>query len=223
MKDTKQKRRRRRVMICIFALAFAVGVWWSWASANWSFIRLWITIDQQGQRLFQRGKYAEAAERFEDPMLQGAAFYRDGQFEKAAAVFGRVDTTESAFNRGNALVMLGKYEAAISSYDQALQSRSNWKEAVNNRRIAQLRLNKLKPPEDDHGGTGGKLEADEIVFDDRPNKSSGKQEQTEMGAGEPLSDEELRAIWLRRVQTKPADFLKAKFAYQNSREKREGQ
>ena len=30
----------------------------------------------------------------------------------------------------------------------------------------------------------------------------------------PLSDEELRALWLRRVQTKPADFLRAKFAFQ---------
>jgi Ca-activated chloride channel family protein len=30
------------------------------------------------------------------------------------------------------------------------------------------------------------------------------------------SDEELRAIWLRQVQTKPADFLAAKFAYQQA-------
>jgi Ca-activated chloride channel family protein len=29
-----------------------------------------------------------------------------------------------------------------------------------------------------------------------------------------MSDEELRAVWLRQVQTKPADFLAAKFAYQ---------
>ncbi|HIE98204.1 MAG: hypothetical protein ABGZ53_25045 [Fuerstiella sp.] len=34
------------------------------------------------------------------------------------------------------------------------------------------------------------------------------------GTGQPLSDSAMQALWLRRVQTKPADFLKAKFAYQ---------
>jgi Ca-activated chloride channel family protein len=33
-------------------------------------------------------------------------------------------------------------------------------------------------------------------------------------AGGEVSDEELRATWLRRVQTTPGDFLRAKFAYQ---------
>ena len=36
----------------------------------------------------------------------------------------------------------------------------------------------------------------------------------EVAGGDPLSDDQLRALWLRRVQTKPADFLRAKFAYQ---------
>jgi Ca-activated chloride channel family protein len=33
-----------------------------------------------------------------------------------------------------------------------------------------------------------------------------------------LSDDELKALWLRRVETKPADFLRAKFAYQLGRQ-----
>ena len=56
------------------------------------------------------------------------------------------------------------------------------------------------------------LEADEIVFSDQKSPPSENTEQTD--GGEKLSDEELRAIWLRQVQTKPADFLRAKFAYQ---------
>jgi Ca-activated chloride channel family protein len=31
-----------------------------------------------------------------------------------------------------------------------------------------------------------------------------------------MSDEEMRSIWLRQVTTKPADFLRAKFAYQQA-------
>jgi Ca-activated chloride channel family protein len=57
---------------------------------------------------------------------------------------------------------------------------------------------------------------DEIVFDDRP-KQSGDSKEVEVVTGGQMSDEELQALWLRRVQTKPADFLRAKFAYQLSR------
>jgi Ca-activated chloride channel family protein len=32
--------------------------------------------------------------------------------------------------------------------------------------------------------------------------------------GQEMTDAELRSIWLRQVQTRPADFLRAKFARQ---------
>jgi Ca-activated chloride channel family protein len=31
-----------------------------------------------------------------------------------------------------------------------------------------------------------------------------------------MSDAELRSVWLRQVQTRPADFLRAKFAQQHT-------
>jgi Ca-activated chloride channel family protein len=31
-----------------------------------------------------------------------------------------------------------------------------------------------------------------------------------------LSAQEIQALWLRRISTRPADFLKAKFAYQEA-------
>jgi Ca-activated chloride channel family protein len=172
-----------------------------------------LTPDQQGQRLYRRGEYAAAAERFTDPMRQGTALYRAGDFEAAAATFGRVSSPEAAFNRGNALVLQGEYEDAIRSFEQALGMRPGWQPAVDNRAIAKARAAALAPPDDDAGGTGGMLEADEIVIDEtgRTNKS---QEQQVTDGGKPLSDEELRAIWLRRVDTRPADFLRARFAQQ---------
>jgi Ca-activated chloride channel family protein len=33
----------------------------------------------------------------------------------------------------------------------------------------------------------------------------------------------MRAMWLRRVQTKPADFLRAKFSYQNAMDQETGE
>jgi len=180
----------------------------------------WLTPDQQGQHLLEQGRFAEAAEHFEDPSWRGTAYYRAGDFERAAAVYGRMRTPEAAFNRGNALVMLGRYDEAIESYQQALQSKPGWEPAEENLAIALARKARLAPPESDAGGTGGMLEADEIVFDDSGRvQRSGTETVTE--GGEPMSEEEMRAVWLRRVQNDPADFLRARFAWQLQRQKAE--
>jgi Ca-activated chloride channel family protein len=175
---------------------------------------LWYTPDQQGQRLMDQGEYEQAAAKFTTPDKIGAALFLAGDFEKAASVFGRSSTAQANYNCGNAHVMLGDYDAAIEAYRIALSKRPDWPEAEQNLQIATLRKQALAPPEDDHGGTGGQLEADEIVFDQtgRVNKSSN--EQVIDAANQQQSEEEMRAMWLRKVETRPADFLAARFNYQ---------
>ena len=177
---------------------------------------LWFTPDQQGQRLWDRGEYRLAAGKFTTPEKIGAALFLAGDFENAAAVLGRSPSVEASYNRGNAYIMLGQYDAAIEAYQDALSGRPGWREAEENLQIAILRKQALAPPDDDFGGTGGQLEADEIVFDQtgRVNKASGEQviDAAEQQAGE----DELRAMWLRKVETRPADFLAARFNYQLS-------
>jgi Ca-activated chloride channel family protein len=65
--------------------------------------------------------------------------------------------------------------------------------------------------------SAGAYDPDETVVD--PNGEERNTEPQDMN-GEVLSDEELRATWLRRVQTTPGDFLRAKFAYQAARPER---
>ena len=70
--------------------------------------------------------------------------------------------------------------------------------------------------------TDGKLEGNtnEIVFD----KGKGAQEaadEVEVDGG-GMDDTRVREVWLRKVQTKPADFLKSKFMYQNSVKSQQG-
>jgi Ca-activated chloride channel family protein len=204
--------------ICILLLAWAANA----QAFDWprDFHGWWLTPDQQGQRLLEQGRYLEAAERFDNPERRGAAYYRGGDFERAAGVFGRMATAEAAYNRGNALVMLGQYEAAIESYGRALELRPGWDSAQENRELAIARKQRLAPPETDDGGTGGMLEADEIVFDDSGRvANSGTEVETE--GGEAMSEEEMRSVWLRRVQNDPADFLRARFAWQLFRQGRE--
>ena len=187
-------------MKAVFTSLLVAGI--TWAS-------LWFTPDQQGQRLMSQGQFAAAAKVFRDPMRQGVAWFRAGEFERAEQAFARVATPEAEFNRGNSLVMRGKYEPAIERFDRALELRPGWADAQINRDIA---LARAKITEQKGGDMGDqKLGADEIKYD--KDKDSGGQE-TQLQEQQPLSDSAMQALWLRRVQTKPADFLKAKFACQ---------
>ena len=107
--------------------------------------------------------------------------------------------------------MSGKYDAAIERYDAALQQRPDWQAALNNRKIAQERQKRIH-----HDGadmTGGKMAADKgFRFD----KGAQKNKEQQPAEGEGLDDDSMQDIWLRKVQTKPGDFLRSKFAYQQA-------
>lgn len=175
---------------------------------NTTWVGLWWTPDQQGQRSMDHGDFVAAAGQFRDPFRQGVAWFRAGEFEAAEQAFARVASGEAEFNRGNCLIMLGKYDPAIERFDRALELRPEWDDAIVNREIALARAERVKQEGGDMGNQ--KIGADEIRFD---KKKTGGQE-TETDATAPLSSNEMQALWLRRVQTKPAEFLKAKFSYQ---------
>lgn len=176
-----------------------------------------LTPDQKGYRAFEQGDYAQASKRFVNPAWRGVSLFRDGDFEQAAQFFSQLDTPEDIYNQGNALVMLGQYEQAAERYGEALKLRPGWKAAEQNLDIALSRAKALKK----EGGnmTEGKLGADDFEFSNKPDSGQGGEEtvQSEMAA----DDASLQQIWLRQVQTRPADFLRSKFAYQLSRQQQE--
>ena len=170
---------------------------------------LWFTTDQQAQRLFNQGEFESAAKLFRDPMRQGAAWFRNGDFQQAEQAFARVATAEAEFNRGNCLIMQGKYDAAVERFDRALSLRPDWDDAEVNRSVAAARAKQTEKTGGDMGDQ--KIGADEVVFD--KSKKSGGQD-TDVEGEKELNAQQMQELWLRKVQTKPADFLRSKFAYQ---------
>ena len=183
-------------------------------AAAFEWANLWFTPDQQAQRLMEQGEYQQAASKFTTPERIGTALFMAGDFESAASVLGRSSSADAHYNRGNALIMLGQYETAIEAYQNALSKRPGWQAAEQNLQIAILRKEALAPPEDDYGGTGGQLEADEIVFDDSGRVNNSSSEQVIDAADQQLGEDAMRAMWLRKVETRPADFLAVRFNYQ---------
>ena len=120
---------------------------------------LWFTAEQQGQRLMDKGQYQQAAKKFKTPEQIGVALFMAGDFESAASVLGRASSAQAHYNRGNANIMLGQYDAAIDAYQKALSRRPDWPEADQNLQIAIARKQALAPADDDYGGTGGQMAA----------------------------------------------------------------
>lgn len=179
---------------------------------------LWWTPDQQARRLFEAGSFAEAAARFEDPFWKGVAAYRAGGLDHAAAQFARLDTPEGAYNLGNTFALMELYEDATAAYDEALATRPDWAEAQQNRDLVQALM--AKPEEPEAQGTPGApptFDPDEVQVDERGER--GEMGEVEMSL---LSDEQIAEMWMRRLQTSPAEFLLRRFALEAARDERGG-
>ncbi|MFY9986010.1 MAG: tetratricopeptide repeat protein [Chthoniobacterales bacterium] len=173
----------------------------------------WQTSEQRGDALFQGGRFKEAATVYTDPRRIGIAQYRDGNFEDAAKTFARVPGATGAFNEGNALLMHGKYEAAIAAYDRALSFRPDWNDAEENKALAGARKAMLEASDKnrEQEQTGVPDEPDQIAFDQ---KGGNKSRTPDLATEGSATDADLQATWLRRIQTTPGDFLRAKFGYE---------
>ena len=182
-------------------LVLALGAHTEADAAEWRFADAWLTPDQQGRLAYGRGDYTGAAERFADPMWRGVALYRAGRYDDAIDALARVDTAESYFDQGNALAKLGKLSAALAAYQEALKRNPGFTAAKANRDLVQKLIPAKK--KDDQEAQDPNEKPDEIQFDEQGNK--GKQ-------GEVEAAQQTADMWMRNIQTTPAQLLRRKFA-----------
>ncbi|MGF1547178.1 MAG: VWA domain-containing protein [Thiotrichales bacterium] len=109
---------------------------------------LWQRADQQAHAALDAGDYARARERATDPARHGAAAYRAGDYAAAVDAFAREDDATAAYNRGNALARLGRFDEALASYDAALGADPGFEDARFNRELVEsLRKQQEQPPQ----------------------------------------------------------------------------
>jgi len=181
------------------------------AAQGFELADLWLTRDQQGRRAFDDGDYARAAARFEDPLWKGVAYYRAGDYESALDQFAQVDTAEGWFNLANTYARLGTYEEAVKAYEAALERRPAWTEAEENRDLVR---DLIPPPEtegEEERAQAPDLPPDEIEFEEGKKEEGGEQQEL---VPLSLTDDQIAELWMRRMQTTPAEYLRRKFAVQ---------
>lgn len=129
------------------------------ATSAWN--NLWKTKDQQAQDKFNAQAYKEAAPEFSDPLWQGSAYYKAGEFEKALEAFQQVDSAQSLYNQGNTLAKLQKLDEAIKAYDEALEKKPDLADAKTNKEILEQLKDQQEQNQEQSGDSNDEPENDE--------------------------------------------------------------
>ncbi len=116
---------------------------------------LWLTKDQQAQRLLDGGNPADAAQLFEDQRWRAVANYRAGDYGTSAAGFDNLEDKVSVYNKGTALAKMGEFQAAIDVYDRLLEIDAGHEDAQYNRDLLQ---DMLEQQQDSQTGEQGNQE-----------------------------------------------------------------
>ena len=146
-------------------------------------------------------------------VTRGNLAYQEGDFEAAIEAYVAVrqagfTSAGLEYNLGNAYAALERWDEAIASWDAALAVRPDWTHALENRAAVVSMLEAEKKDEDEGPPSDyTHFSADQIEFSEKGEK--GERGEVRM---EAFSDEQLSEMWMRRLSTTPADFLRFRFA-----------
>lgn len=185
------------------------------------FMDLWLTRDQQGQVLFQLGKYQQASNIFKNTQWQAYSSYGAEQYKNAATIYGQYSDIPSQLAKANALAHAREYIKARNLYQNILEQSPNNKPAKHNIGIIQAiidEVNRLSASQKAEQGESIKDLGDEPQTGDGAERKEApkKQKIEQYSAEQLLLDPALNEMWLRQVQKNPANFLSQKFYMQQA-------
>lgn len=148
--------------------------------------------------LWLPGQGAHAAELWQRPdqlaheqMQQAAQAYREGDFARAAQLYGALESADSLYNRGNALAKAGRYAEAIDAYEQALDQRPGMQDAIANKQAVEAAMKRKPPPGKQQGQQqpqDGKQEGSQQPQDSQQGEGQGQSPSQQPGKSEPPSE-----------------------------------
>ncbi|MGR5414170.1 vWA domain-containing protein [Vibrio astriarenae] len=186
---------------------------------------LWMTRDQQGQRLMNRGHYLQAAHQFESPIYQGVAYYYGRDYQQAHHAFMAAQSDLGDLYASMALARQREYLASRNLLQQLsdkpnLDSNLRHKVEQNLSAVKAIIEEIERYSESQMNTTDGAEESFEIG--DNPQTSEGAEEtvteellmKESLNANEILGSEALAQRWLDRIESDPSLFLQNKFYLQ---------
>lgn len=209
------------VQWCVIVLIGQSLLYTPSAFANDSqFMDLWLTKDQQGERLFEQEAFLLAAETFDDNHWKAVSFYMAGEFSKAQMYFMRGDNVTSQLGLAASLARQKEYVAARNIYQQILNDAPGNETATHNLALVEGIIKHINQFTEGQGKSNEQQSSRELG--DRPQTTDGVTQEVakellikeHLTANQILNDAAMNEKWMKRVQSDLADFLAVKFSAQ---------
>ena len=107
----------------------------------------WQTRDQLAEQLFKQGEYKQAKELFQNPDWKAAASYQLGEYEEAAKEWESKTSPDGLYNYGTAKAKIGDFDAALESFDKALEIEPDHEDALYNKKLIEEWKKQQQPQE----------------------------------------------------------------------------
>lgn len=110
---------------------------------------LWLNKNQQAMRALESEKAAAASELFENNEWKAAAKYRSGDYAAAEEILNEYQDERNRYNKANSLAKQGRFEDAISAYEEVLENYPNHEDAKYNKELVEKELAKQQQQQSD--------------------------------------------------------------------------
>ena len=153
--------------------------------------------NQEALNSYQRGKYKDAVNQFDDETWKASSLYKSGDYEGALNAYQNIPGPNSAYNQGNALAKLGKLEEAIKKYDQALREAPDFEDARTNKKIIEDLLKQQQQQNQneqqqnkDQNESGDNSEQNDSQNSDQNNQDGSNDQSGQQNPGEDQQSDE---------------------------------
>ncbi|NQZ81509.1 MAG: VWA domain-containing protein [Colwellia sp.] len=140
---------------------------------------LWKTSDQQAQEKYNKESYSQAAEQFKDPLWQGSAHYKAGNYQQALASFQKEDSAQALYNQGNALAQLQQLDEAIKAYEEALAKNPKLDDAQKNKELLEQMKKQQESQQNQQGDSNDKDKNEEQDKNQENKQQDGDQQKND--------------------------------------------
>ena len=204
------------------------------------FVDLWETKDYQAQKHYDKTEYDQAGSLFTDPIHQGVAWYKAGDYDKAITAFEQDTTAMGAYNLGLAYYKNGDFAAAAIAFGTATELDPGFEAAKQNQEVAQQIIEGTSPADPEEASEAPKEQtAENMQNKDQEDLGGGGQEATEEDMKKERKEESVgtdtrtgkemdevppdfqsgksknsQKVLMRKVDDDPSLFLKRKFKHQ---------
>lgn len=173
------------------------------AARAMDFQRLWLNDDQRGARQMEKHDYASAARTFDDQRWQATAWYRAGDYKRAAEAWSKMDDIDAHYNRGNALARSGDLKGAAAEYETVLKRDPDNADARHNLEVIRKLMKSSKKSSSEKQTDASKRNNDQSGNDG--NGAGKKQSKQNEGSGGAGSERNQAGSGNRRQQSRGQD------------------